>query len=270
MRRSIIITIALIAAIAAILCASSGWARGLGVLGLGGGAATPAVDYSDITFHWGAENSFVTSIPSGGGAITGSQNETPTFSSSVKSVGSYSAHRDASWDAASFSITSAQIGATSGQVGFWVYFAGSTHTGTMTLLEARYDGDNLFWIHRDPGDPYDLRLQWSGGGNWLAVAADANLSADTWYYVVCKYNQAAGSGEDKLFLGVYDTSGTLVASANTTNAITALSSAPTLLTLFGLNGDGLGYGDDMYMDNLVISDDVTRDLVSIRSETSYE
>lgn len=38
MKRSLIITLALIAAIAVPLCASSGWARGLGVLALGGGA----------------------------------------------------------------------------------------------------------------------------------------------------------------------------------------------------------------------------------------
>lgn len=43
MKRSIIITLALIAAIAAPLCASSGWARGLGVLGLGLGGGE--VDY---------------------------------------------------------------------------------------------------------------------------------------------------------------------------------------------------------------------------------
>lgn len=44
MKRSFIITLALIAAIAVQLCASSGWARGLGVLGLtgGGGEGTPA------------------------------------------------------------------------------------------------------------------------------------------------------------------------------------------------------------------------------------
>ena len=38
MKRSFIITLALIAAIAIPLCASSGWARGLGVLGMCGGA----------------------------------------------------------------------------------------------------------------------------------------------------------------------------------------------------------------------------------------
>lgn len=42
MKRSFIITLALIAAIAVPLCASSGWARGLGVLGLCGGAGAPA------------------------------------------------------------------------------------------------------------------------------------------------------------------------------------------------------------------------------------
>lgn len=41
-RRAIALTLALIAAIAVPLCVSSGWARGLGVLGLGGGAAVAA------------------------------------------------------------------------------------------------------------------------------------------------------------------------------------------------------------------------------------
>ena len=42
MKRSFIITLAMIAAIAVPLCASSGWARGLGVRGLCGGAGAPA------------------------------------------------------------------------------------------------------------------------------------------------------------------------------------------------------------------------------------
>lgn len=48
MKRSLIITLALIAAIAVPLCASSGWARGLGVLGLGGGTAIPYLSYNDF------------------------------------------------------------------------------------------------------------------------------------------------------------------------------------------------------------------------------
>lgn len=44
-RRVIALTIALIAAIAVPLCASSGWARGLGVLALGGWTAAPAINY---------------------------------------------------------------------------------------------------------------------------------------------------------------------------------------------------------------------------------
>lgn len=49
MKRSVIITLALIATVAAPLCASSGWARGLGVLGLGGGGGvvTPGAVVSD-------------------------------------------------------------------------------------------------------------------------------------------------------------------------------------------------------------------------------
>ena len=45
MKRSFITTIALIAAIAVQLCASSGWARGLGVLALGGGPVTTAPEW---------------------------------------------------------------------------------------------------------------------------------------------------------------------------------------------------------------------------------
>lgn len=49
MKRSIIITLSLIASIAVQLCASSGWARGLGVLGMMGGGASGPFLYDTFT-----------------------------------------------------------------------------------------------------------------------------------------------------------------------------------------------------------------------------
>lgn len=56
MKRSFIITLALIAAIAVPLCASSGWARGLGVLGMmGGGAAAGGYTVSLVANSYAVE-----------------------------------------------------------------------------------------------------------------------------------------------------------------------------------------------------------------------
>ena len=70
-RRVIAFTLALIAAIAAPLCASLGWARGLGVLGMAGGAApscstpTTGTVFNEGFIGPGAENSYTVNQTSG-------------------------------------------------------------------------------------------------------------------------------------------------------------------------------------------------------------
>lgn len=75
MKRSFIITLAMIAAIAAPLCASVGWSRGLGVLGLGGGASV-VPSSEPITYE---------SISSGAVAATSSTSFTITKPTGVVS-----------------------------------------------------------------------------------------------------------------------------------------------------------------------------------------
>ena len=268
-RRVIALTLALIAAIAVPLCASSGWAGGLGVLGLGGGVTPAAADYSDITFHWGAENSWVTTKPSGGGAITGVLNESPGFSSTTPAVGSYAYARGNTWESVRWAINSSHLDKASGQVAFWYRFA-SAPSADFTLFRALYDANNYISVDTFFSDRLKVAITWTGGGDWAYAFADYQLSVDTWYFIIAKWNVAAGVGVPKLMVSVYSAEGTLVASGDKTSAITALSADPTMITLGSRDGYGYGAVGAFNIDNVFVSDDVSRDMLAIRSENSYE
>ena len=112
-------------------------------------------------------------------------------------------------------------------------------------------------------------VKWVGnaGGDQEAYWLDAGVADLTWYYFVIWWNQAATSGT-RLSVSMYNSStGALIDSAvyNSAN-LNAWSSDADTLKISTDSGSETG---DMWFDNIVITDDETRDLVAIRDNTSY-
>ena len=263
MKRISILTLTLLIAMA-----SAAGARMNPVM-LGGGVAASAADYSDITFHWNAENSWTTTKPPGGGAITGVPSETPGFSNTSPAVGGYSYVRSNAWESVRWAINSSHLDKAAGQVAFWYRFA-SAPSADFPLFRALYDANNLISVDTFFADGLKVAITWAGGGDWAYAFADYQLSVDTWYFIVAKWNVAAGVGVPKLMVSVYSAAGSLVASGEKTDAITALSADPTIITLNSRDGYGYGAVGAFNIDNVFVSDDVSRDMLAIRSESSYE
>ena len=237
---------------------------------LGGGVAAPAADYSDITFHWAAENSWTTTKPSGGGAITGVPNETPGFSNTSPAVGGYSYVRGNVWESVRWAVTPAHVDKSAGQVGFWYRFSSGGVTTDFPLFRALYDANNYLSVDTYAFDALKIAITWTGAGNWAYALADAQLSVDTWYFIVAKWNVAAGAGDPKLMVSVYSSAGALVASGQKTDAITALSADPSVVTLNSRDGNGYGKGGSLNMDNIIVSDDTDRDMLELRNGESFD
>ena len=213
------------------------------------------VDYSDILFYWGAENSSTADKPDGLTATT----STLTYQSSPKLVGSYSAkYTSNTYDRVQWSNTADAIfDRDGGRVGFWIT-TGSDLTDDNVYFESYYDASNYVRVRNEGAD--GLEVLWRGNGVTHQAYFNGGFTTSTAYYVEFSYGSSISmwvNGSEKTLTksGAY----TAMTSA-TANGIVAVGSSEGI----GSAPAGASY------DQLFISNDSARDLYVIREVTNVE
>jgi hypothetical protein len=245
----------------------------MNVMIVGGDPDSAAADYSDILFHWGADSgsgNLVTQKPSGGSALTFT-NTGLTFPSSSPSaaVGTYSIGRTTANDRATVTlIEGTHITREAGQIAFWLQYNSGISAGSdvIEIVDDPCTGTNRIEIEFEDSSAQPNVL-WTGNSAFTRLKSGASaLSADTWYYVVAEWEPGA-AGND-LFIGVYNSGGSLI-SSDTAASITAWSAdcdGTNFTMIVGLN---VADSQVFYFDNIITSNDGTRDMVAIRNVTDY-
>ena len=251
MKRSLIITLALIAAIAGPPCASSGWARGLGVLGLGGGASAPSgpvyTDCSNIgtaSLYWVGDHSSGTTVACidggtktatlSGGTIVASGTDPGTAS---PASGGNVFKASASGQYMSYAVSSGDIIDTSeGRLEFDLYMASLTGT---TLLSHSESGTDLISMSISSGG--NISFEHRGAMTTVSVTSAAAVSATTWTHISVRWSVANNQIAVRIGTGswtVDSDSDTVTAFANTVSPIIVPYS--------------LLFSDTYYVDNVTI------------------
>ena len=208
----------------------------------------------DILFHWNAENS----LNADKGSVT-MTNSGSVFSSTAQ-VGTYSFSKDGNYDGGSFTITSSHFEPGDGQFGLWLYTSnGYQAANTNRIVRIGDGGNNTLTISLLSSG---IRAAWIGNANQSNADMTTAISTSTWYYIVVKW--IPGDAGNDLTLTVYDTGGSTVGTA-TVATITAMNAAPNSITFWNSVGDAVRAN----VDNLIISNDTTRDMWAVRNGTSF-
>lgn len=236
--------------------AGSGYTLSGGVLS--GEGVTAGGSYSDILFHWDAENSLVADK----GGITGT-NSGSVFDNTIFQTGSYSISRNSNNDYLDFTITTSHFEKAGGQVAFWWYNGNGYQaaSGNYILTIGDTVNDYLrFQMHSSGG----VGMRWiaNGGAAQVAEYTASSLATSTWFYVVGKWHP--GDAGNDLTLTIYNTDGTTAGSATAATA-TAMTDNPIQIRFGSAPGDA--YRDNM--DHLVITNDTARDMWAIRAVADF-
>lgn len=228
-----------------------------GSAGSSGAISNDAEDYSDITFWLNFENA--QSDPDTGdytmgasecsvGDTTGTTASLGQMSTAAAIIGSYGYETVSSNDYITFSVSSNDIvSGTAGRIGFWYYWKSGAFVDTHHLLKVYQDADNYMFLRTETTGEGELQFRWrSGGSNEIDVTTStANLVEETAYFFEISWDTV----NDNTYVYI---NGVAVVTDESTN-ITAISPSSLIIT----DDDGTGF--NVYVDNLMISDDPTRD-----------
>jgi len=218
-----------------------------------------ASSYTDVLFHWGAENT----MDADKGSVTGTNNGA-VFDSTTYKVGSYSIERDGNNDNVVFAISTSHLEKEGGQIGFWWYngngYQAASLNRILTIVDTGGDDSIVLKVHSSGG----LSLYWDSqaASSDAAEYTAAALSTSTWYYIVLFWHQ--GDAGNDLILTIYDEAGSVAGSATDAN-ITAFTDDPSTLTIFTATSDA----HRSNVDNFIISNDETRDMLAVRDVTNF-
>ena len=218
-------------------------------------------DYSDILFHYNCENTSDSTKPSGGSAITGSQSDPAmTWTTTVTiPVGSYVCERNAAWKALTYTITTDHFDRAQGAIGFWVKNIATPVTATEFV---EYEGltDDAIYV-RFSGDQGALKIKMGDGTLLSEHVTTFELTQDIWYYIVVAWD----SGVSFKYT-IYNSS---CVSQETVTDTTDIPTLDETIKSFVV-GHASATAGQIYIDNVVISNDDTRELCAIRNNSSYE
>lgn len=212
-----------------------------------------AVDnYSDITFWWRCEGTTL----DGSDDHTNGEDSTATLASSAAintdavKIGTNGLDCPSADDRAEFTdSTDGMLDPESFRVGMWVY---------INSWPTNYDG---VFVRKDSGaadiylnyryTEHTLRLNYGA----VLATTTATLSLSTWYFV--EYAAELSSDTLKIYIdGVERASSSASLSTPTAGGYVRI-------------GEGVGADGDFYIDNVIISNDITRDLYALRNVTAY-
>lgn len=236
------------------------------IITLGGAApaGTPS-SYTDILFHWNAENS----LDADKGTLTAS-NTGMTFPSASPSpaVSTYSLGRTTAEDRCTFTLVEGtHIDKHNGQIGFWYNYSSSSPPGNNEpIFKISYDASNVIQFQWMTGGDVYLKYVGQATTDYVLTASDY-MSADTWYFIVGMWN--VGAVGDDLDVSIYDAAGSLVGSSAGDASITEMDGAADGANMTLLIGENSADTWIMYWDNIIVSTDASRNMVAVRATTNF-
>jgi len=218
-----------------------------GVAGLAGGSA-----YSDILFYWGAES---TTAEKSGGDSTATLVSGANIDTAIKIVGLSSLGLPNTYDYATFDYSSGVINVDIGRIGFYFYV--TTWGDNGYIFQAYADADNAITIYTFSGDQIRFLYE-SNGAATNTILETALLSPETWYFIEYAYDRANDS------TAVYVNGAAAGTSSNDMG--TGWTAYPTVIKWGNDGGAVLVYN----IDQMIISNDNTRDLNAIKDVTDFD
>jgi len=215
-------------------------------------AAAP--DYSDITFWWRCEGETLDGSDdhTDGGDSTATGNSDAAIDSGLKVVGSNSCDFPSSLDFYAFTDDGGMLPVGSFRLGFYIYATTGADDGG--IFRKYHDADEYFYIRMDGTD--DFRVEYKNVSETSQVVTSTNVLPDeTWVFVEVAFDDTANTLE--VFING-------VSKGSDTTSIGAFTT-----------GDGIRIGEyggitnDIHMDQIIISNDYTRDLNALKDITAY-
>lgn len=218
--------------------------------------------YDDITFWWQAETTAVEYCAKSGGCTMVLRSGAAINSDAVK-LGTNGLDSPADYDRADIAIASDDIVAVdSGRIGFWFYAVTWPNPAADTsLFQVYLDADNFFWLEMTGNDGSgDLRLLWEDNNTARSSCSTSHgsMGISTWYFIEVSWETTTG------VVNVW---------IDNVNECTNTDGNKNDFAAIRLDiGENKGTNTDFYIDQVVISNDTSRDLYDLvvtQSTTDY-
>lgn len=230
----------------------------------------PITAEAAATFFWRAEGTTLDSTHDfSAGDTTATANGGVSITGTAAKVGSNGILTTNASDWYEFSPTSI---ATTGQgvIGGWIQFKtavpGTNQGGPIALRNSANSSDVIAIGYDTNGGNNDLRgfLQRNGGSSLTLTTTACGFVADTWYFVVFRWNISA----DDRKIECYDSSGNLIDSAE--DLSTDLSNVePTAIDEMRV-GNPATNANPIWVDNVFVSQTYAEPIENFKSITSYQ
>jgi hypothetical protein len=224
-------------------------------------------DYSDITFFWTCETNDLGANDYSAGDTTGGYNGNTAITTDAVKIGSkgLSAGSGDGTHNVIFVVSSGDLyggNPLQCRVGFWLYPTGngSQYLKPFSFGDALYGTDFGALTIQEDGGNYGLKVDWNDadGDETISIwnQTNGNLfngTYNTWYFIEIIYDNGTVT-----MIRDGDTGDTAVAT------FTDMDSVDFATLRFATHWFGT---EVMYMDNIMISSDITRDLYALRNLT---
>lgn len=201
--------------------------------------------YTDITFWWRCESTTFTGDDYSSGDSTPTVNSAVAINSDAGMVGTNGIDCPTGGDSYSFDSASIIDGST-GTIGFYWKFYDVTWTSFVNIFRGETDSGDYFRLMTYDDDR--LRFTWNGTN----FTTTATYSIDTEYFIQIVFDVTT------------DTVKLIVDNSEDIDTTATPISGLTLDTIYWGTETG---GADIYLDNIMVSDDYTRDFYPLRNNT---
>ena len=243
----------LITALLLLLCATSAQA---GVF-VGFGQEAPA-GYSDVIFYWNADSTTAqkSSGDTSATAQAGATIDTTTYHNGTGSVAIDGAYRRFDFTLNNDDIADMETG----RVGIWAYVSATTMN--WAFLNFRYDNSN--YIRLSTFGTSRIYFDYVAGGSGPTYTGTGNSSfpSNEWFFLEFAWNKGGAGNDFQIFIN-----GSLVASDDTTSGTWSKGAGGTF-SIGDYDGNASAI-NSYYIDQVIISNDPTRDLYALRNNTSF-
>lgn len=240
-----------------LLLSSSAWAR-MGPMVAGGGAVAVA-GYPDVIFYWSCDS---TTANKSAGDTSASAQAGATISTSRYQQGTGSVAVDGAYRRFEFTLNNDDLAdMETGRIGMWVY-VDSTITGGSNFIRLYYDSNNYVRLYMFSTNRIYFDYMAGGSGPQYVGTSNNAFANDEWVFVEFAWNKGGAGNDFQIFVN-----GSSVSSDDTVSG-TWSKGASGVLSIGDDDGNASA-ANNYNIDNIIISNDPTRDLYAIRNTTSF-
>ena len=211
-----------------------------------------AGDYNDIVFFWTAESTTLGADDYSAGDTTAALQSSASISPTAAIVGSNGVLIPTASDFARFVVSSNDIYPASGRIGLYVYANTIPVDGVGFLRWANADATSRAVVQFTSSGDIDVYWRDSGTSRTACASTTDPIAADTAYFIEIAYD----TNYREIFVD-----GASVANCTTTTT----QQNPTVLDIG--NESAVSPGDGLHIDQIMVSNDKTRNLYLLRNLT---